>query len=159
MVHIATSALLAPDRFNSPFSENVQNAGHSVMVVRDHEKNNHLLDVICDFFDIGVEHVGSEERLAPLLRECRPIAVIADLESAGQDGYHVMMTVAGHDPSLPILLLTDDDPMLLGAVDAVKEIWGLERVVTISGPAETGKLVDFLCQAARDAGMSRMMRL
>lgn len=159
MVHIATSSLLGPDRSPSPFGDNLNPAGHSVLVVRDGDKSNHLLDAICDFFDIGVEHVDSEEHLGPLLRGSQPIAVIADLESAGQDGYHVMMTVAAHDPELPVLLLTNGDPALLGAVDAVREIWGLARVATLSSLAETGALVDFLCRAARDAGLSRMMRL
>ena len=159
MVHIATSALLAPDRTARPFSEGINPTGHSVLIVRDDGKSNHLLDVLCDFFGIGVEHVSSEEFLGPLLRESRPMAVIADMEGGGQDGFHVMMTVAAHDPALPVLLLTSGDPALLGAVDAVREIWGLSHVTAMTDADGMGVMVDFLCQAARDTGMTRMMRI
>ncbi len=159
MVHIAMSAFLAPDRTASPFSESASLASHSVLIVRDDDKNNHLLDTICEFLGVGVEHVSSEEYLAPLLCESRPMAVIADLAGRGQDGFHVMMAVAAHDRTLPVLLLTGDDPALLGAVDAVQEIWGLSRVMTMTDVMEMKLLVDFLCHAARDAGMARMMRI
>ena len=70
-----------------------------------------------------------------------------------------MKVAAGYNRSLPVLLLTNNDPALLGAVDAVQEIWGLTRVATATDTAGIGALVDFICHAARDAGRSRLMRL
>ena len=58
-----------------------------------------------------------------------------------------------------MLLLTSGDPALLGAVDAVREIWGLSHVTAMTDAAGMGVMVDFLCQAARDTGMARMMRI
>lgn len=163
MVHIETAAVLGP--IGGPievlktFSGRLGPVNHSVLVVRDNDNNNDLLDTICEFLDIGVEYATSEEDLAPLLRAIHPIAVIADLEAEDQDGFHVMKTTAGHNPDLPVLLLTNGDPSLLGAVDAVREIWGLTKVSTATGGADIGLLVDFLCRAARDAGMSRLIRV
>ncbi len=47
---------------------------------------------------------------------------------------------------------------MLGAVDAVREVFGLSNVATAHETCGMGPLVDFICHAARDAGRSRMMR-
>jgi hypothetical protein len=57
------------------------------------------------------------------------------------------------------MLLSDNDPALLGAVDAIREIWDMTHVATISGIAQIGAMVDFICHAARNAGMPRLMRV
>jgi CheY-like chemotaxis protein len=131
----------------------------SVLVVRDGDKNSDFLDAVCEFLDIGVEHATTADDLEHMLLGMRPMAVIADLDSEVADGFHVMKTAAGYDRALPILLLTENEPALLGAVDAVQEIWGLRRVATVAGTGGIGELVDFICHAARDAGRSRMMRI
>jgi CheY-like chemotaxis protein len=132
---------------------------HSVLVVRDPDRNSEYLDSVCEFLDVGVEHVTVGDDLRAMLSMLRPIAVIADLDCDVQDGFHVMKMTADYDRSLPILLLTDNDPTLLGAVDAVQEVWGLTRVATTATTAGIGALVDFICHAARDAGKSRLMRV
>jgi hypothetical protein len=87
------------------------------------------------------------------------MAVIADLDGDVQDGFHVMKITSDYNQALPILLLTGNDPVLLGAVDAVQEVWGLTRVTTAPASAGIGRLVDFICDSARDAGRSRSMRI
>jgi CheY-like chemotaxis protein len=143
----------------SPFRERTIPAVRSVLVVRDDDKNNEVLDAICEFLDIAVEHAASGGDLGPLLLGLRPMAVIADLEGDVQDGFHVMKMAASYDRRLPILLLTSNEILLQGAIDAVKEVWGLRHVATAAGMGSIGDVVDFLCHAARDAGRSRMMRI
>jgi hypothetical protein len=77
------------------------------------------------------------------------MAVLAAIEAAGQDGCHVMKTVADHDRSLPILLLTGGDPVLAGAADAVEELWGLSCVLKRPILPGLGELVEFLCLAGQ----------
>jgi CheY-like chemotaxis protein len=159
MVHIGTTVLVESSQAATPFGRRIIPAPHAVLVVRDDDKNNELLDTICEFLDIGVEHASSADDLATLLRGLRPMAVIADLDSEAQDGFHVMKVVASYDRTLPIMLLTSNDPSLLGAVDAVQAVWGLTRVATVNGTAGIGTLVDFMCRAARDAGRDRLIRV
>jgi CheY-like chemotaxis protein len=160
MGHIGTGAILERVRDVTPLGiHRHRPVTHSVLVVRDDGVNNYLLDTVCEFLDIGIEYFTNDEDLGPMLRALRPMAIIADLAGEVRDGYHVMMTAAGYDRDLPVLLLTDKDPALLGAIDAVQEIWGLKRVATMKSDGDIGELVDFLCHAARDAGMPRMMRL
>ena len=159
MVHMGTAVFLNPATDMKPFSDRLDPVRHAVLIVRDSDENNDPLDMICEFLDIGVEHAGSADDLTPMLRGIDPIAVIADLDGRYQDGYHVMKTVAGYDQDLPVLLLSDGNPALLGAVDAVAEMNGLTRVATVNGTTDIGLLVDFLCHAAREAGMSRLLQV
>jgi hypothetical protein len=120
-----------------------------LVVVEDDGSLSGAIQDICDFLEVRVQPVASGENLGPVLANCRPMAVLAAVEAQGQDGCHVMKTVAKHDRNLPILLLTGGDPILAGAADAVEEIWGLSSVFklpTLPGP---GELVEFLCLAGR----------
>jgi ActR/RegA family two-component response regulator len=130
----------------------------AVLLVRDPEKNNDYLESVCEFLEICVHHATTGDDLRTILSTLRPMAIIADLDGEIQDGFHVMKMAADHDRSMPILLLTGYDPALLGAIDAVQEVWGLTRVATAADTAGVGALVDFICHAARDAGKPRMLR-
>ena len=131
---------------------------HAVLVVRDPDKSSDYLESVCEFLDIDVQHAATGDDLRMMLTTLRPMAVIADLDGEVQDGFHVMKVAADYDRSVPILLLTGYDPALLGAIDAVQEVWGLTRVATVAGTAGIGALVDFICHAARDAGRPRILR-
>jgi CheY-like chemotaxis protein len=131
---------------------------HAVLVVRDPDSTSDYLESVCEFLDIEVQHAAVGDDLGAMLTTLRPMAVIADLDGAVQDGFHVMKMAADYDRSVPILLLTGYDPALLGAIDAVQEVWGLTRVATAAATAGIGVLVDFICHAARDAGRPRTVR-
>jgi hypothetical protein len=134
-------------------------AGHSVLAVRHGGQNCDYLDSVCEFFGIAVQYISAGEDLRPILTSLRPMAVVADLDGEVQDGFHVMKMTADYDRSVPVLLLTSTDPAMLGAIDAVQEAWGLMHVVTTADSAGIGVFVDFICQAARDAGRPRLMRV
>ena len=158
MVHFGTAMIIDPIQDVTPFGDRSISIQNSVLVVRDSDRTNDYLDAVCEFLDIGVEHATTADDLGPILHGLRPLAVIADVEGEMADGFHVMKTVANYDRSLPVLLLTTNEPALLGAVDAVREVWGLRRVATTTGDG-IGELVDFVCCAARDAGRSRLIRV
>lgn len=128
-----------------------------VMIVGDDLSWGQNLDLICDFFGIAVEHVPSELDVGHLLREFRPMAVIAEADGRGQDGFNVMLEVARHDPELPMMLLTGPDPALLGAADAMREVTGLTRLIALPELPALGEVLDFLFRAGRAAGVGRMM--
>lgn len=115
------------------------------------------VDAVCDFLGFGVEHVGADQDITQVLDELRPMAVIAEAEGQDQDGYHVMMMVADHNRALPLMLLTGGDPALVGAADAVQELWGLESVSLHMEHPGIGDLVDFLFRASRRAGSGRLL--
>ncbi len=120
-----------------------------IVVVEDGRCISKLIAEICDFLEVTIQRVASEADVAPVLAESRPMAVLARIDADGQDGCHVMKTVAEHDKNLPILLLTDGDAALAGAADAVQEIWGLSCVVKRPALPGLGELVEFLFLAGR----------
>jgi hypothetical protein len=128
-----------------------------LLIVEDGNGIAAALQPICDFLDVAVERIPSENDLAGALRDYRPMGVVADLDCQGQDGCHVMMTVAQHDCSLPILLLTGDDPALVGAADAVEELWKLEAVVKAPRLPSVGAIVDFIFRAGRKGRCTRLV--
>jgi len=159
MHHIDTTEIIDRGWPVATFDKRIIPAHHSVLVVRNSDRNSDYLNYVCEFLDIVVEHVANSDDLRSMLPMLRPMAVIADLDGESQDGFHVMKVAADYDRSMPVLLLTDNDPALLGAIDAVQEVWGLTRVVTAAATAGIGTLVDFVCHAARDAGRPRLMRV
>jgi hypothetical protein len=158
MVHMGVADVIDRVWAGTTFAARTIPGQPVVLIVRDHDKQSEYLDSVCEFLNVGVEHATTADDIGPILPGLRPIAVIADLDGAVQDGCHVIKIAAGYDRSLPILLLTNNDPTLLGAVDAVAEIWGMKRVSTTSTAAEIGALVDFICHASRTAGKSRLMQ-
>jgi hypothetical protein len=120
-----------------------------ILAVEDQARFTPGLQTICDFLGIRVERVDSHRDLAPLLKVCRPMAVFCELDGSGQDGCHVMKIVAQHDRTLPLLVVSGDDPDLLGAAEAVEELFNLTSVVARSRLPEIGELVEFLFSAGR----------
>ena len=157
MTHVNT--IVIPDSF-TPIeiaTQAVVACEAVVVVVSDNTEVGSVLDNICEFLGFGVEIVPTDIPVGPMLRRHRPMAVIAELEGRGQDGCHVMMQVADHDPGLPILMLTGNEPGLVGAVDAVEELWNLTGVTKSRVLPEIGHLVEVLFRAGRRGYCMHMM--
>lgn len=147
----------------SPISEQTmskpQELQSLIMVVTDHVARFRPLEVVCDFFDIGVEFVSSSLDVKFLMQEFRPMALVTEAELSGQDGFHVMRQVAEHNRTLPVMIVTGADPALLGAADAIQDISGLTDVRAAMTLPSMAEMVDFLFRAGRQAGIGRMMPL
>ena len=157
MTHLPTK--LFPDRFSTIEFVSMATVPCQpvVVVVSDSPAVASVLDSICDFLGFGIELLSTGMDLAPFLRRLQPMAVVAELDGAGQDGCHVMMRVADHDPSMPILMLTGRDHGMAGAVDAIGDLWNLSSVTQSPDLPEIGNLVEFLFQAGRRGDCVRMM--
>ena len=82
---------------------------------------------------------------------------VADVDGKDHDGFHAMKLIARYNPDLPMLLLTGGDPALMGAADAVQELWGLTQVTQTGAFPLAGQLVSFLFGAGRRAGCMRLV--
>jgi CheY-like chemotaxis protein len=128
-----------------------------IVIVTDDFPTIERLAPVFEFLDLRMEVVSANSDLMHVLQEQRPMAVICDMESDEQDGFHTMKIVAGYRRDLPLLLLTGGDPVLMGAADAVQELWGLTAVSNTSEFAMAGQLVAFLFTAGRHAGCMRLV--
>ena len=128
-----------------------------VLVIEDGVRLYDAFHDVCDCLNVPVERMSSRGDLSAVLRDRRPMAVVAEMDAVGQDGCHVLMTVAAHDRSLPVLLMTGPDPALLGAVDAVEHLWELASVEKWQQLSGVGPMVDFLFRAGRKGACIHLM--
>jgi hypothetical protein len=128
-----------------------------IVVVEDGMGLSESFRPICDCLGVVVESLPSKDDLGPVLRNRNPMAVIAEMDALGQDGCHVLMTVAAYDRDLPTLLITLPDPTLLGAADAVEEVWRLSSVEKWEEQYSVAAIVDFLFRAGRKGCCMRLM--
>ncbi len=128
-----------------------------MLVIEDDVGLSGAFHVVCECLNVAVERMPTRDDLGSVLRHRRPMAVVAEMDAAGQDGCNVLMTVAAHDRDLPVLLVTGEDSVLLGAIDAVEEIWQLTSVVKWPRLLGIGAVVDFLFRAGRKGGCMRLM--
>lgn len=128
-----------------------------VVLVSDDPAIAEKLQPVCDFLELRTEFVSSGQDLLTMLRSQHPIAVISDIEGEEQDGFHTMKVVADYHRDLPLFMLTDGDPVLMGAADAVQELCGLTWVAQSTGAPLAAELVPFLFGAGRRAGCMRLV--
>jgi hypothetical protein len=156
-----THRLLQPEidaeQRNDPTHADLLRRRALVLALEDGWAMSDAMRQICDFLEISVERIDSNENLLPFLQRRRPMAVIATIDAEGQDGCNVLMTVAQHDPSLPVLLMTGIDPAAAGAVDAVTELWGLTEVLQAASWPAPGTIVEFLCRAGLQGNCLALM--
>jgi CheY-like chemotaxis protein len=140
------------------YDQRLQDAGFStrapvreatVVVVEDEPLWSEAIGELCALLEVRLTRVSSHSDLGPVLRDHWPMAVLANMDAAGQDGPHVMKLIAAYDPDLPVMVLTGGDPALAGAADAVEEVWGLTSMVTRDDPPGPGELVEFLFRAGQ----------
>lgn len=128
-----------------------------VVIACDSPETAKQLEAVCEFFDLGAEVVPAEADLLKVLWQHHPMALIADIDGQHQDGFHTLKTVAAYDRDLPVLLLTAGDPIMMGAADAVQEVWNLTTVSPSTDAALAGQLAEFLFAAGRRAGCMRLV--
>ena len=127
-----------------------------VLVVEDTPVLSRTIGFLCDYLGFRVESVPSSANLPALLRGRRPIAVMSAIDVRWQDGCDVLKTVAEYNRCLPVLLVTGTEPALLGAVEAVEEVWQLRHVSKTTSMPGIGDLVEFLLKAGQGKSSSLM---
>jgi hypothetical protein len=129
----------------------------TVLVIEDGSELGDAFRSVGDCLDVTIARMPSHEDLSTMLSLHRPMAVVAEMDAVGQDGCHVLITIAGYDRQLPVLLIAGEDPTVLGAIDAVEEVWQLASVAKWPQMLGIGAIVDFLFRAGRSGGCMRLM--
>jgi PleD family two-component response regulator len=145
-------------RHDQDFLSTMADSRHAVVVVvSDDPSVVEALEPVCAFLELRTACVSSGMDLLAMLQTQQPIAVISDIDGEEQDGFHTMKVVADYQRDLPIFMLTEGDPVLMGASDAVQEVCGLTAVAHSSGVPMAGEMISFLFSAGRRAGCMRLV--
>jgi CheY-like chemotaxis protein len=124
-------------------SRSVGAAQPLVVVCEEQRPNGRSLAAMCEMLGVRVEVLSGSSGLFEFLHYMQPRAVISDLVLAEYDGFDVMKLVADYDRSLPLLMVTSD-PVMLGAVDAIEELWCLSNVWRLDGHLAPSAIAEFL---------------
>ena len=128
-----------------------------LLVVESHPALAPAIDEVCRFLGIRSEGVGDTLAVARALHEFRPIGVLASAQEIDCSVYDLMMAVAGFEPDLPVLLVTDDRASVRGAVHGAPLLWQLGGLIHLTRRLDTTDLVEFLFRAARRSGTGRLL--
>jgi len=118
------------------------------VVEEDHTISGGIGD-LCVSLQIDVVVARTAAEFSRLLVARNPIAVVAAVDTRDQDGYHVLMEVSERERTLPVMLITGSDPAMMGAAEAVIELWRLDSVQICAHLPSVGQLAEFLCDSVR----------
>jgi hypothetical protein len=112
------------------------------------------------FLALGLQIVAvdSVPMLAATLHGSHPIAFACGLTGTGAAAAcHAIKTVARYDISLPMLMVTDDDPETLGGLDAIVSLYEVSDVTRLTAPPRMEDVLAFVARAGRRSGRLALM--
>lgn len=138
-----------PAAFGDGALDRAAHRANLLVIIEDEPHLSPTLKPICEYLGLILRTVSSGAELTDVLDDYRPLALISAFDGEYQDGGHILKTIATLDPSLPVMLLTQQNPIYQGAIDALVEILNLPNVRIPAQDPTMGDLVDFLANAAR----------
>jgi hypothetical protein len=134
-----------------------QAADPVLVVIENTARVSLAINEVCTFLGIRVEPLEDTIGIAQTFEELQPIAVLAIADEIDCAVYDLLMAVAGFDADLPVLIVTDDNDSISGAVHAAHKLWQLTDLVHLTRSIDTRDLIDFLFRAGRKSDTGRMM--
>ena len=140
---------MALDHTSRDMADRAAHRANLLVVIEDQATLSPSLRPICEYLGLILRPAASSAELRDVLEDYRPLAIISPFETEFMDGGHILRTIAAQDPALPVMLLTDQDPVFQGAIEAMVEVFGLPNIRVPTQDPSTGDLMDFLAHAAR----------
>ncbi len=118
-----------------------------VLIVDDIASEAMTLDLLCR--SLGVESIRatSAADAGELLSRMRPAAIITDLVMPGADGLDCLFMIAGCAPTVPVMVVTASERLLLKAAGELGQSYGLSDLTCIPKPVDLATLAAFLARA------------
>ncbi len=123
-----------------------------VIVVESQPSLSIAITEVCQFLRIRVERIAHSAGIGQRLRDLQPIAVFSEADNADVHFYDLLMSVAGYDADLALMVVMRDDPATRGALEAARDLWELTDVVRLASRPGIRSLIDFLFHAGRKIG-------
>jgi hypothetical protein len=153
-IHGASLVSMFPTHLNGPAQESEQ---QHILVLGNPEALSPLLVAVCQALDIVLVPLRALHDLPLQLHQQQPIAVIGTALGDEAECCGVLRTIAAHDQDMPVMLMTQDEPAVLGAIDVAEQLWGLTAVSLVSPAQDPQEMVGFLFHATRWRNTGRFM--
>jgi hypothetical protein len=128
-----------------------------VIVVTDHGQATPALRQMVAALGLELITVRSFHELPFKLHHHRPLGVVMELSPVGHACRSALRSVASYDPDMDVLLVSGDDPEVLGEIDVAETLWGLTAVHRLMREPEPADLIGFVFQASRRNGFGHLM--
>jgi CheY-like chemotaxis protein len=115
-----------------------------ILIVDDVASEAMTLDLL--FQSLGVETIRAAEA-GDILNRLRPAAIITDLVMPGADGMDCLFMIAGCAPTVPVMVVTASERLLLKAAGELGETYGLSDLTCIAKPLDVATLAAFITRA------------
>jgi CheY-like chemotaxis protein len=115
-----------------------------ILIVDDVASEAMTLDLL--FQSLGVETIRAAEA-GDILNRLRPAAIITDLVMPGADGLDCLFMIAGCAPTVPVMVVTASERLLLKAAGELGETYGLSDLTCIAKPLDVATLAAFITRA------------
>ncbi len=136
--------------FPSYLTDAAKNAEQQhILVLGNPQALSPLLVSVCQALDIVLVPLPALYDLPLHLHQMNPIAVIGVALGDEADCCGVLRTIAAHDQDMPVLMMSQDEPSVLGAIDVAEQLWGLTAVSLLSPAQNPQEMVGFLFHATR----------
>ena len=154
---MAGRPVMRPSRGQLP-SEPESGAGtQRVVMLETADEPSPMLTEVCTALDVEVIHLASHHDLPFTLHHRQPMAVVVVVNRMGPDICQALRSIASFDRTLPVLVITADDPACLGIVDASEQLWRLTGLSSSAEMPDMGYVVDFLFRAGRKGQVGRLL--
>ena len=115
-----------------------------ILIVDDVASEAITLDLLCRALGLETISAASAAEAGDILNRMRPAAIITDLVMPGADGLDCLFMIAGYAPSVPVMVVTSSERLLLKAAGELGEAYGLSDLTCIAKPVDLATLAAFL---------------
>ena len=105
-----------------------------------------MLDLLCRSLGMETLRTASAAEAGAVLTRMRPAAIITDLVMPGADGLDCLFLIAEHAPTVPVMVVTASEKLLLKAAGELGESYGLSDLTCVAKPVDIGTLRDFVAR-------------
>jgi two-component system response regulator (stage 0 sporulation protein F) len=118
-----------------------------ILIVDDVASEALTLDLLCRSLGVETMQTTSAAEAAAVLMRMRPAGIITDLVMPGADGLDCLFMIAEHAPTVPVMVVTASEKLLLKAAAELGDRYGLVDLVCVAKPVDLRTLCDFIARA------------
>jgi two-component system phosphate regulon response regulator OmpR len=126
-----------------------------ILIVDDVASEAMTLDLLCRSLGMETIRAASAAEAGEILTRIRPAAVITDLVMPGADGLDCLFMIAGYAPTVPVMVVTASERLLLKAAGELGESYGLRDLICIAKPVDLPTLTAFIARTGLPIKPSR----
>jgi two-component system response regulator (stage 0 sporulation protein F) len=117
-----------------------------ILIVDDVASEAMTLDLLCRSLGVETLRAASAAEAGAILARMRPAGIITDLVMPGADGLDCLFLIAEHAPSVPVMVITASEKLLLKAASELGEGYGLMDLTCVAKPVGLPALTAFLAR-------------